>query len=264
MKRLLSVMVLASILEPRVALAALTPEQETELMREAETAALAGQFEKALPVYVRLFGETRKSVYLRNLGRCHQFLKHPEEAILSFRQYLAQNVDNVSPTERTEVEGFIVQMEALRKQQTSPITQTASTDPVPAVPTVVTSPAPKAPPADAWPWQQTTGLVAGGAGIVSIGVGAVLAVTGSSAASDAKERYTKNPTADVWTKAKADYDSAQSRNHVGAALVGVGAALAAGGAALYLLAPKASRKSAIALTARILPGSAGLGIAGRW
>jgi hypothetical protein len=74
---------------------------------------VAQRYPEALAIYTDLHARTGHPTYLRNMGRCHQLMKHPEQAIASFRAYLGQAKD-VDPTERTEIEGYIVEMERLR------------------------------------------------------------------------------------------------------------------------------------------------------
>jgi hypothetical protein len=84
-----------------------------------------GDYQAALDVYATLFAEKGDPVYLRNIGRCYQKLGQPDKAIDSFREYLRRG--HVKGGEREEVDGFIKEMEDLRKQ-------TAATAPPPAEP----------------------------------------------------------------------------------------------------------------------------------
>jgi tetratricopeptide (TPR) repeat protein len=85
--------------------------------REVQGRALfaRGDYQAALDIYVTLFAEKGDAIYLRNIGRCYQKLEQPDKAINSFREYLRRG--HLKPAERSEVEGFIQEMEQLRKRQ---------------------------------------------------------------------------------------------------------------------------------------------------
>ncbi len=86
---------------------------EREIQGRAQFA--RGDYQGALDTYVSLFAEKGDPIYLRNIGRCYQKLEQPEKAINSFRDYLRRG--HVKPAERSEVEGFIDEMEQLQKRQ---------------------------------------------------------------------------------------------------------------------------------------------------
>jgi hypothetical protein len=72
-----------------------------------------GEYQAALDLFATLFAEKGDPVYLRNVGRCNQKLKRPDQAIDAFRDYLRRG-HNIKVTERTEIEGYIKEMEALK------------------------------------------------------------------------------------------------------------------------------------------------------
>ena len=86
----------------------------TEL--KAREAFAAGRYEDALNLFAKLYAETLHPVYLRNIGRCHQKLKQPDQAIDKFNEYLAKE-KKVSADERKEIEGYIKEMQALKDEQ---------------------------------------------------------------------------------------------------------------------------------------------------
>jgi hypothetical protein len=83
---------------------------------QAREAFAAGRYREALDLYAKLYAEKLHPTYLRNIGRCHQNMGNPEEAIVSFRDYLRKASD-LPASERQEVEGFIKEMEALKDKQ---------------------------------------------------------------------------------------------------------------------------------------------------
>jgi hypothetical protein len=106
---------------------------------QAREAFGAGRYQEALDIFVRLYAEKVHPNYLRNIGRCYQNLGEPDKAISSFREYLRQ-AKSIRPVERQEVEGYIKEMEELKRQRTStPGTATAVVTPPPPEPTGTTS-----------------------------------------------------------------------------------------------------------------------------
>ncbi len=75
-----------------------------------------GRFQDALDIFARLYAESLHPNYLRNIARCYQKLGQPNRAIDSFRDYL-QKAKDVTPDERKEVDGYIKEMEDLKRQQ---------------------------------------------------------------------------------------------------------------------------------------------------
>ena len=97
----------------------------------------AGRYQQALDIFAKLYAESLHPVYLRNIGRCYQNLGDADKAIISFRDYLRKH-KTITADERTEVEGFIDEMEALKKQRAGASTATppaaADSTPPPADP----------------------------------------------------------------------------------------------------------------------------------
>src|SRR4029077_5597286 len=76
----------------------------------------AGRYQQALDAFAKLYAETLHPTYLRNIGRCYQNMGEPDKAITSFREYLRKH-KSITADERAEVEGFIAEMEELKKQR---------------------------------------------------------------------------------------------------------------------------------------------------
>jgi len=76
----------------------------------------AGRFQEALDIFAKLYAGTLHPTYLRNIGRCYMNLSQPDKAITSFREYL-RKARHVTKSERAEVEGYIKEMEALKRTQ---------------------------------------------------------------------------------------------------------------------------------------------------
>ena len=83
---------------------------------QAREAFGAGQYQTALDIFVKLYTEKLHPNYLRNIGRCYQNLGDPDKAISSFHEYL-RKAKGVSADERAEVDGYIKEMEDLKRQR---------------------------------------------------------------------------------------------------------------------------------------------------
>jgi tetratricopeptide (TPR) repeat protein len=97
---------------------------------QAREAFAAGRYQEALDLYAKLYAEKLHPNYLRNIGRCYQNLGDADHAIISFRDYLRKH-KTITAEERKEVEGFIAEMEDLKKQHAASATapETASAPP---------------------------------------------------------------------------------------------------------------------------------------
>jgi tetratricopeptide (TPR) repeat protein len=74
---------------------------------------LTQKYPEALSIYQRLYSESHHPTYLRNMGRCHQMMRHPDQAIADFRAYLGAARD-LTAGERAEIAGYIEDMERLK------------------------------------------------------------------------------------------------------------------------------------------------------
>ena len=136
--------------------------------REAAATFRQGQYAEALALYEALARETQHPIYLRNLGRCHQMLRQPDQAIHRFQQYLQTSPD-VSEKERQEIRGYIAEMESLRAgaKPDSESGQPAAVPPIarlrPQEEVPATAPPVAAKPSSGWWW-------GGGVMVVVLGV----------------------------------------------------------------------------------------------
>jgi tetratricopeptide (TPR) repeat protein len=92
----------------------------------------AGRFQDALDIFARLYAESLHPNYLRNIARCYQKLGQPERAIDSFRDYL-QKAKDITPDEKKEIDGYIKEMEDLKRAKEASA-QPAAPAPLPAAP----------------------------------------------------------------------------------------------------------------------------------
>ena len=76
----------------------------------------AGRFQEALDIFARLYAESLHPIYLRNIARCYQGLGNADRAIATFRDYL-RKAKGLSPDEQKEIDGYIKEMEDLKRQR---------------------------------------------------------------------------------------------------------------------------------------------------
>jgi tetratricopeptide (TPR) repeat protein len=149
--------------------------------REARADFAAGRYQKAVDGFAGLFAETADPVYLRNIARCYQKLKRPQEAIDSFQEYLLKG-KNISKAERQEIDGYVKEMEALKASEATapPVT----TPPAAIAPPPATTGAPPATGAGATPAAGAGALPPAPAGAAGPppALGAVAATPGSAPA----------------------------------------------------------------------------------
>ena len=101
---------------------------------EARQAFAAGRYQEALDLYAQLYADKVHPTYLRNIGRCYQNLQQPDKAINAFRDYLRQ-AKELSPAEKGEIDGYIAEMEAMKKQQEAAQASASSGDAAPQIAT---------------------------------------------------------------------------------------------------------------------------------
>jgi tetratricopeptide (TPR) repeat protein len=192
------------------------PLDKREIQARADFA--AGRYQQAVEKFAELYAQTADPVFLRNIARCYQKMKRPQEAIDRFNDYL-QKATDLSTRERAEIEGYIKEMEALRAAQEPPVAA-----PAPPAPAAVPerTPDPKreaestktaqpslaeAPPAAtvttgasgsetnlrAW---RVAGIVTAGAGVALAGAGLAFGIAAHSAGESVSAQYDPSTEAD--------------------------------------------------------------------
>ena len=175
---------LAGVLAMLATRTAMAADQRELKAREAFA---AQRYQDALDLFAKLYAETLHPIYLRNIGRCYQNLGQPDQAISSFRDYL-RKAKNPTADETNEIEGYIKEMEELKRQKASASGSTPPTDPsgsAPVTPLPSASPppssgttasavltAPQPPPEETpplyarwWFWAIVGGVVLAGVGV---------------------------------------------------------------------------------------------------
>jgi tetratricopeptide (TPR) repeat protein len=210
-----------------------------------------GRYQEALELYGKLYVETMHPTYLRNIGRCHQFMGQPDKAINSFREHLRRATD-LTATQRAEVEGFIREMEDLKRRQATeaPPTPASSTTP---------------PPTGDRGGLRLAGWIAGGVGLAALATGAYFGtrVQALNGELDDLEHAQGNIEGRGYTTKLEDAKRASTRQWI---FYGVGAgALAAGAVCLVLgRAQGGGSESTLAAWADLAPGQALAGLGGRF
>jgi tetratricopeptide (TPR) repeat protein len=276
-----------SLCEGRAQAAGLTAK-DTARAKRAKQLYKDGQYEEAAKIFSSLSSDYPDTLVLtRNLGACYYYLRRPEPALSNLREYLRRAHD-ISAEDRSEVEGWMAEMEKLRGQPAPspspapappappvlPVTAAAApapassapapSSPTPATPSPASAGAPSQPsnpaisaatvtttpqaPARSY---STLAWIAGGIGVVGLAGGGVCTALALSKFSSTESQY--NPSAESAGKTYA------ALQWVG---YGVGAAGIATAILLFTLNPSAS--SPVALTPMLGQGFAGAGVAGTY
>jgi tetratricopeptide (TPR) repeat protein len=91
-------------------------QQDDDAETQARTYFVTGDYKQALDIYTHLYLKTPHPTYLRNIGRCYQNMGEPDKALSAFHEYL-RKAEDLDPKRRAEVEGFIKEMEDLKRQR---------------------------------------------------------------------------------------------------------------------------------------------------
>lgn len=258
---------LAATIAPRAPALAGLDKREVEARKDFA----AGRYEQAADLFAELFAQTGDPIYLRNLGRCFQKLKRPQEAINNFQEYLSK-APNLSAAERDQISGFIKEMQDLMAAQAPPASPTPAApvtppaEPAPTVTTTTTTTTTTAAPAAvsttsaapaeagaAGPRFRTAAYVTAGAGVALVGVGIGFGLAAHSDGSSVSHFYDPS-TAD---SGKRD----QTLQWVG---YGLGAAAIATGAILYVYGGSAGDSAPVHVSAALGSGAGGLLVGGRF
>jgi tetratricopeptide (TPR) repeat protein len=207
-----------------------------------------GKYGEALELYARLYAETAHPTYLRNIGRCYQNLGQPDRAISSFREYLRQ-ARGLAPDQKRVVEGYIAEMETLKRQQAR------ETTPAPSV----ASPPAQAPAPEGR--SRTPAYLVGGASLAALGVGAVFGVL---AISNARAADPDCPMDRCNAIGKPKNDAAVRDARISDVAFGAGILGAGFAAYLYFREPASAPEPRAQLRLRPTLGLGSLGLEGRW
>ena len=272
------------------ALAAALSAKDGAKAKQAQQFYKEGHYEDAAKIFTELSVDyPDKPAFTRNLGACYYYLHRPEPAISNLREYLDRG-KNITEKDRTEVDGWIAEMEKLRDQTAAaanaapavvaapvPVAAPATAGaidsnqppvamaPAPSLPPtpiapVAASPAP-APAAETVAPAQTTagqgmrfaGIACGAVGLASIGT-AIYFYTRATSLSD-KITSSDTPSA-------SDYQSGKTAQTMQWVFYSVGTAALVTGSVLYYLGWRAAEPGQTAVAPMVGPGFAGLSAKG--
>lgn len=98
------------------ALAAGLTAKDTARAKQAKQLYKEGQYQEAAKIFSSLSSDHPDMlVFTRNLGACYYYLRRPEPALSNLREYLRRAQD-ITPDDRSEVEGWMGEMDKLRGQ----------------------------------------------------------------------------------------------------------------------------------------------------
>jgi hypothetical protein len=108
---------------------------------EARKACAAGKVDRGIQILAEIIVENGDANAVYNQARCYQQNGRPEQAVARFREYL-RTAAELAPADRTQVEGYIVELEAeietkarrAAAASTAAPTTTTSEEPEPAAP----------------------------------------------------------------------------------------------------------------------------------
>jgi hypothetical protein len=111
------------------ALAAGLTAKETAKAKQAKQLYKEGQYEQAAKLFSSLSSDHPEMlVFTRNLGACYYYLRRPEPALSNLREYLRREQD-ITPEDRSEVEGWMAEMEKLRSHLHAPAVAPVAPEP---------------------------------------------------------------------------------------------------------------------------------------
>jgi hypothetical protein len=130
-------------------------DADNQLEMKARESFAAGRYDEAKDTFAKLYAKSLNPVYLRNIGRCYQKKREPQNAIDQFQDYLAKTKSGkykITADERAEIEGYIKEMQALKDEQArsaaTPVTPVNPVQPVQPIQPGGTPPPPMTPPPD--------------------------------------------------------------------------------------------------------------------
>ncbi|MCC6213595.1 MAG: hypothetical protein IT376_01915 [Polyangiaceae bacterium] len=183
------------------------------------------------------------------------------------RKLVARAAGHAEWTSSAKVEGegktTRVAVPALERLPEPPPAERA-VEPAPPPPPRAAAPAappPRAPEADAGTSQRTWGWVAGGVGLVGVGIGTVFGLRALSRNAEAEDECPRGDVCDTRRGVELT-EEAKDAAFVSNVAVGLGAVALAGGVVLWLTAPSAPEQ--VAVEVRPSTGGATLGLGGRF
>jgi hypothetical protein len=169
------------------------------------------------------------------------------------------------PAEGASVAVTIPPLEALPREPTTPAALAPAPTPQPTPPSsTVPGTAPGGAETSSGGGQRTAGLVVAGAGIVGLGVGAILAISAKSTYNDSLSKCEPGNPGLCTSPGVGERDNARTAGDAATVAFVVGGAAVAAGAVVWILAPRALVVRASTATMFVAPSLGGAVIGGAW
>jgi tetratricopeptide (TPR) repeat protein len=235
-------------------------QQVQDLVKQAIAKSQAGDHAAAIELYQKAYATTPLPTLLSNIGAEYQLATKPVEALKYFCMYLEKDPAGPLASYATG------QAKLLQSQLTGAPVEEANVCKAP-----VTAPPPPPPdkhepvvvapsgPADPGKGLKTTGLVVGGVGVLSLGLGIYFGIQAKKISDDITEN------GEMWRNDIIAYqDKGQRDEYLQITFLIVGAAAVTGGALLYMKGRNKTKASeSMTVTPSMGPGgSAGLTLSG--
>lgn len=242
-----------------------TPAQKQaagDLTKQAIAKSQANDHEKAVELYLQAFEIVPLPVLLSNVATEYQKMKKPVEALKYFCMYLEKDPTGPSASYAT-AQAKLIQIDQGNKEVTdATVCEPAKPkeEPIVVAPPPVETPVATTTPADRGKGLRIAGFVAGGAGLVSLGVGIYFGFK----AKDISDQITNHPMDEMWPDKIQDLEEeGQAHETKQIIFMIAGGALVAGGVALYFIGR--SRKGgseSVSIVPTATPESAGIALTG--
>jgi len=231
----------------------------------------AGEYDQAAVEYEKSYELSRSPVLLYNLAQVERLGGHPEKALAHYKRYLELQPDGQgAQIAREFMEAITADLDQAKKTGAPPEVVEPDKDPdkaQPIEPDPIIIVLPPADPRDERSGgrgkiKRISGLVVGGVGLVSIGLGVKFGVDARSRADDVAQ------LSGMWDPADEDiWDDGEAAERKAIIFASVGGAAVVGGAVLYLLGSRDAKKPAesrVAATPAVGRDSVGLALTGHF
>jgi hypothetical protein len=238
-----------------------TPQQKQQvqdLVKQAIARSQAADHAGAIELYQRAYATTPLPTLLSNIGAEYQLAAKPVEALKYFCMYLEKDPAGPLASYATG------QAKLLQSQLTGAPVEEANVckapvqQPPPPPPPEEPKVVPAAGPSDPGKGLKTTGLVVGGVGVVSLGLGIYFGIQAKKISDDITENE------EMWRNDIISYqDKGQRNEYLQITFLAVGGAAVIGGALLYMKGrSKTKAAESMTVTPSMSSGSASLTLSG--
>jgi tetratricopeptide (TPR) repeat protein len=264
--RVVAAILASALLAGQVALAQPTqptPQQKAavqELMKQAITKSQAGDHAGAIEIYQKAYATFPLPTILSNIGAEYQLETKPVEALKYFCMYLDKDPAGPLASFATgQAKLLQSQLTGAAVEEANVCKAPAQTQPPPPPPNPEPQPVPATPSSgDPGSGMKTTGLVVGGVGVLSLGLGIYFGLQAKKISDDISDNQS------MWRNDIVAYqDKGQRDEYLQITFLVVGGVAVLGGAALYVKGrSKTKAAEQTTITPAMSSGSAGVSIQG--